>query len=172
MIFSDPVDQNPKGHLPGIFIVTMLWKLATKENTDLDPGTVANMLPLTYETRHLMRINAGDPRQRTYFWWIWKTDPGTYDPRPPPKSLKKGELRTYGIWASTQKLPSRLSFGRGQNVEHVGFKISFGRNGRMNEMAELGLEDGTEGRRDEEEEDLATTGSHLPSNGADTQNLE
>jgi hypothetical protein len=50
-----------------------------------------------------------------------KKDPGTYHPRPPPKSLKKGELKTYGIWASTEKLPSRLSFGRGQNVEHVGF---------------------------------------------------
>jgi hypothetical protein len=77
-----------------------------------------------------------------------KKDPGTYHPLPPPKSEKKGKLRTYGIWASTEKLPSRLGFGRGKNVEHVGLKISLGRNGRMNEMAELGLglEDGTEGR--------------------------
>jgi hypothetical protein len=69
-------------------------------------------------------------------------------PALPPRVKRKGTLRTYGIWPSTEKLPSRLSFGRGKNVEHVGFKISFGRNGRMNEMAELGLglEDGTEGR--------------------------
>lgn len=121
MIFSDPVDRNPKGHLPGIVLVTMLWKLATKENTELDLGTVVNMLVLTYETRNLMRINAGDPRQRTYFWWIWKKKTLALTiPALPPRVKKKGELRTYGIWASTEKLPSRLSFGRGKNVEHVG----------------------------------------------------
>lgn len=104
---------------------------------------------LTCETRHLMQINAGDPRQWTYFWWIWKKKTLALTiPALPPRVLKKGKLRTYGIWASTEKLPSRLSFGRGKNVEHVGLKISFWRNGRMNEMAELGLglEDETEGR--------------------------
>ncbi len=108
MIFSDPVDQNPKGHLPGIFIVTMLWKLATKENTDLDLGTVVNMLLFTYKTRHLMRINAGDPRQRTYFWWIWKKRPRHLPSPPSPEEFKKRgakNLRYLGLyWKVTESV--------------------------------------------------------------------